>query len=182
MLIVFIKKRMVLNSIKIGIVVAATAVTALTGPTQFIVSDTTEIRNPERIQVNTPPCLQMYKHIKAYADTFDIPLRYAFGIARIETGYLGPMHWRYNPEQISSAGALGPMQVMLSTARGINKDNVTRHQLRTDIEYNVRTSMKLLRRLYNLRGNWKLVFGEYNTGRPCVNGYAIKVSNHKLNW
>jgi len=54
--------------------------------------------------------------------------------------------------------------------------------LRTDIEYNVKTSMKLLRRLYKIHGDWKLVFGAYNTGRPCVNGYAHKVYNHQLDW
>jgi soluble lytic murein transglycosylase-like protein len=174
---------MVLNSIKVGVVVGALAVTT------FAVTDTTSpptqdsvVRNPERIDVASPPCLQMYKYIKAYADTFDIPLRYAFGIARTETGYTGPMHWRYRPDQTSCAGAVGPMQVMVATARYINKDDVSKERLRTDIKYNVRTSMKLLRRLYNLRGNWKVVFGEYNTGRPCINGYAHKVYNHQLNW
>jgi soluble lytic murein transglycosylase-like protein len=92
------------------------------------------------------------------------------------------MHWRYRPDQTSSAGAVGPMQVMVATARYINKDDVSKERLRTDIKYNVRTSMKLLRRLYNLRGDWKVVFGEYNTGRPCVNGYAHKVYNHQLDW
>jgi soluble lytic murein transglycosylase-like protein len=124
----------------------------------------------------------MYKYIKAYADTFDIPLRFAFGIAKVETGYKGPLHWRYRPAQTSSAGAVGPMQVMVATARGLNKDNVTKDRLRTDIEYNVKTSMKLLRRLYKIHGDWKLVFGAYNTGRPCVNGYAHKVYNHQLDW
>jgi soluble lytic murein transglycosylase-like protein len=59
---------------------------------------------------------------------------------------------------------------------------VSKEKLRTDIKYNVYTSMKLLRKLYDLRGNWKLVFGEYNTGRPCVNGYAERVYNYKINW
>ena len=112
--------------------------------TTFAVTDTTSppqqdsvIRNPERIDVASPPCLQMYKYIKAYADTFDIPLRFAFGIARVETGYTGPMQWRYQPAQTSCAGAVGPMQVMVATARYINKDDVTKERLRTDIKYNV---------------------------------------------
>jgi soluble lytic murein transglycosylase-like protein len=74
------------------------------------------------------------------------------------------------------------MQVMVSTARYINKDHCSKQKLLTDIRYNVYTSMKLLRRLYDLRGNWKLVFGEYNTGRPCVNGYANKVANYDFDW
>jgi len=182
MLIVYIKKQMLVNSIKIGVVVGALAVTTFAVTDDSIITQDEVTRMPEKINDRTPPCLQMYNYIKQYADTFDIPLRFAFGIAHTETGYNGPLHWRYNPAQISSAGAVGPMQVMVATARYINKDAVTKETLRTDIEYNVRTSMKLLRRLYNLRGDWKTVFGEYNTGRPCINGYAHKVYNHRLNW
>ena len=140
------------------------------------------VRIPESIDQASPPCLQMYNYIRAYADTFDIPLRYAFGIANTETSYKGPFHWKYNPAQTSCAGAVGPMQVMVSTARWINKDNVSKEKLRTDIKYNVYTSMKLLRKLFIKNRDWKLAFGEYNTGRPCVNGYAIKVYNYKPNW
>ena len=74
------------------------------------------------------------------------------------------------------------MQVMVSTARWINKDDVSQNKLMNDIEYNVYTSMKLLRILYDKRKDWKLVFGEYNTGRPCVNGYAEKVYRYQLDW
>ena len=134
------------------------------------------------IDQNTPPCLQMYNYIKAYADTFDIPLNYAFGIAKAETGYNGPFHWKYNPQQTSSTGAEGPMQILLSTARYLNNDNVSRTQLRTDLKYNIRTSMGYLRRLYNRYKSWPIVFGYYNTGYPRVNDYALRVVNHKLNW
>jgi soluble lytic murein transglycosylase-like protein len=172
-----------ISNIKIGIVAGAVIATALTvtevepkQPTQQ------EVRVPNSIDQGSPPSLQMYKYIKAYADTFDIPTRYAFGIAYAETRYNGPFHWKYNPAQTSCAGAVGPMQVMVSTARWINKDNISKERLKTDIKYNVYTSMKLLRILYNRRKNWKLVFGEYNTGRPCVNGYAERVFNHKITW
>ena len=139
-------------------------------------------RIPESIDQNSPPCVQMYTYIEQYADSFNIPKKYAYGIAKAETGYNGPFHWKYNHAQGSSAGALGPMQIMLETARRNNKDNVSPKRLRNDIEYNVRTSMKLLRKLYNKYKNWKIVFGCYNTGRPCINGYAEKVYSHKLNW
>ena len=140
------------------------------------------VRIPESIDQASPPCLQMYNYITAYADTFNIPLHYAFGIANTETSYRGPFHWNYNPALTSCAGAVGPMQVMVSTARWINKDNVSKERLRTDVKYNVYTSMKLLRKLFIKNRDWKLAFGEYNTGRPCVNGYAIKVYNYKPNW
>ena len=140
------------------------------------------LRGMSPVKSTDPPCLQMYFYIEKYADSFNIPKRYAYGIAFAETRYKGPFHWKYNHAQTSCVGAEGPMQIMLSTAHGNNKDNVSRERLRTDIEYNVRTSMKLLRKLHNIYGNWKLVFGCYNTGRPCVNGYAENVYNHKINW
>jgi len=181
MLTVLVKKSMLVNSLKIGIAVGALAVAALTvtTPERDTLSD---VRIPDSIDQNSPVSLQMYNYIKQYADTFDIPLRYAFGIANTETGYRGPFHWKYNPAQTSCAGAVGPMQVMVSTARWINKDNVSKEKLRTDIEYNIYTSMKLLRKLFNKNGDWKTVFGEYNTGRPCINGYAHKVYNYQPNW
>jgi soluble lytic murein transglycosylase-like protein len=172
---------MLVNSIKIGLVVGAFAVTTLT-VTDPEIPQIQEARIPESIDQGSPPCIQLYHYIKEYADTFDIPLRYAFGVAYAETRYGGPFHWRYNPAQTSSAGAVGPMQVMVPTARYINRDRVSKDYLRTNIKYNVYTSMKLLRRLYNLRGNWKLVFGEYNTGRPCINAYAERVYNHQIDW
>ena len=171
---------MLVNSIKIGIAVGALAVAAVSVPEPETLKQSNEVRIPDRIDKASPPSLQMYKYIKAYADTFDIPIRYAFGVANTETGYKGPFHWRYNPAQTSSAGALGPMQILLSTARYINKDNVSRETLKTDIEYNVRTGLKYLRRLHNIYGRWDLVFGYYNTGYPQVNGYARKVLNYKM--
>ena len=183
MLTVLVKKPMLVNSIKIGIAVGALAVAALTvTDPEFNQDSFDKVRIPDSIDQSAPVSLQMYNCIKQYADTFDIPLKYAFGIANTETGYTGPFHWSYNPAQTSSAGAVGPMQVMVSTARWINKDNVSKERLKTDIKYNVYTSMKLLRILFDKNGDWKTVFGEYNTGRPCINGYSHKVYNYKPDW
>jgi soluble lytic murein transglycosylase-like protein len=134
--------------------------------------------------VNTdPPCLQMYYYIEQYTDSFNIPKDYAYGIAYAETRYNGPFHWKYNPKQTSSVGAVGPMQVMPSTAAYINGvGKVSISKLKSDIAYNIMTSMKLLRRLHDKYGDWKTVFGAYNTGRPCINRYALNVYNYKPNW
>lgn len=173
-----------LSNIKIGVAVGSLIFAAFTVtlPEDSRPQAQPEVRVPASIDQASPPCLQLYKYIKQYADSFDIPTRYAFGIANAETAYKGPFHWNYRPNQTSCAGAVGPMQVMVSTARYLNKDNVSKEKLKTDIRYNVYTSMKLLRRLYNLRKDWKLVFGEYNTGRPCVNGYARKVASYSYDW
>ena len=173
-----------LSNVKIGLAAGTLLFAAITvtQPDLETTPDEQVVRIPKSIDQSAPPCLQMYRYIKQYADSFDIPVRYAFGIANAETSYKGPFHWKYKPNQESCAGAVGPMQVMVSTARYINKDNVSRERLMTDIRYNVYTSMKLLRRLYDLRKDWKLVFGEYNTGRPCVNGYAMKVVSYNYDW
>ena len=161
--------------------VGAVAVTTFT-VTEPEVKAAQEARIPNSIDQGSPPSLQMYRYIKAYADTFNIPLNYAFGIAHAETRYCGPFHWKYNHAQTSSTGAEGPMQILLSTARYLNKDNVSRERLRTDIEYNIKTSMYYLRRLYNRYKNWPIVFGCYNTGYPRVNDYARRVVNFKIDW
>ena len=171
-----------MNSLKFLAVATIGLVVMVSMTDDKMEEETYTLRDMEPVSSTDPPCIQMYYYIEQYADSFNIPKRYAYGIAKAETGYRGPFHWRYNPAQTSCVGAVGPMQVMLATARFINKDGVSRDKLKTDIQYNVFTSMKLLRRLYNKYGNWRTVFGAYNTGRPCVNGYAHKVYNHKLKW
>ena len=148
-------------------------------------ADSTQTNLPSLNQPLThkdPPCLQMYYHIERYADSFRIPKRFAYGIAYSETRYEGPFHWEYNHAKSSGSGAYGPMQILLSTAYSVNRERVTVHKLRNDIGYNVMTSMKLLRKLHNKYRDWKTTFGAYNCGYPCVNGYAIKIYNHKIQW
>jgi soluble lytic murein transglycosylase-like protein len=136
----------------------------------------------KHIESTDPPCLQMYYFIELYADSFNIPKKYAYGIAHAETGYDGPFDWRYDHKQTSSVNAVGPMQVMLATARWVNKDEVSINKLKVDIRYNVRTSMKLLSMLYGKYHDWKSVFCAYNTGKPGINAYAVKVHSYEPSW
>jgi soluble lytic murein transglycosylase-like protein len=129
-----------------------------------------------------PPSIQMYYYIEKYSQKYKIPRNYAYGIAHKETQYGGPFDWDYKPAQTSHSGAVGPMQVMVSTSKFINKETVTKEKLRTDIRYNVRTSMKTLRYLKNQYGDWKTALGCYNTGRPTVNQYALNVYNYQPKW
>lgn len=139
--------------------------------------------NDSILKKDYPASMRMYDAITKYADMYNIPKKYAFGIAYMETTYQGPYDWKYNHKRKSSAGAVGPMQIMPATAKMMWKGRkFTKKQLMTDIEFNVETSMKLLRHLHDRYGNWKKVFGCYNTGKPIINKYAIKVYNHKMNW
>lgn len=139
----------------------------------------------KKIERTDPACLQLYYYIEQYADSFNIPRKYAFGIANVETSYNGPFDWDYNHARTSSAGAVGPMQIMPMTDAFINHCEVTKSsvkRLKTDIEYNVKTSMKLLRWLHDKYGDWKVVFGWYNTGRPVINEYAVRVYRYQPKW
>lgn len=131
---------------------------------------------------NNVPSIELYYAILKYSKEFDIPTDYAFGIAYVETGYQGPLDFDYDHRQISSVGALGPMQVMPSTANWINKTKVDKETVLNDIDFNVRTSMKLLRQLKDKYNSWLIVFGYYNTGYPVINDYARKVYNKQYTW
>jgi soluble lytic murein transglycosylase-like protein len=133
----------------------------------------------------SPNSLKMFHFIEKYSEEYDIPKYIAYNIAFKETRYQGPFHWKYVPYQTSSVGALGPMQVMLATSEYINKEKVSPERLKTDLEYNIRTSMKLLNRLYKKYNDWSLVCGAYNTGRPMINSYATFCAtnkDYKSNW
>ena len=140
-----------------------------------------EIPPSTEITVNSAPCLQMFNSIEKYSDLYNIPRDYAYGIAYAETRYEGPFQWKYKHTQTSTAGALGPMQLMYATAKGLFPEkSFTRQELMEDIDFNVHCSMKLLRKMYDKYKDWKIVFGCYNTGKPMVNDYAVRVYNYKL--
>jgi len=98
---------------------------------------------------------------------------------------VGPFDWKYKPNQSSSAGAVGPMQVMPATANYIQNKKISKNNLKNNVELNIQTSMKLLHKLHKQYSNWKLVCGAYNTGRPIVNSYAtfcVNNTNYRNNW
>jgi soluble lytic murein transglycosylase-like protein len=163
--------------ILLGVVVLAIASTT-TAP----VDPEVYVEYSEETISSAPPSVQMYHYIRKYAREYDIPEEYAFSVAYQETGYRGPLHFTYQPNQTSFAGAKGAMQIMPATAAFIQGKRVSDRQLLHDIELNVLISMKLLRRLKRQYKDWGLAFGAYNTGRPCVNEYARKVLNQHYNW
>ena len=132
--------------------------------------------------INSSPSIQMYFYIKKYAKKFSIPESYAFSLAYQETRYGGPLDLNYNHKQQSCAGALGPMQIMPSTAVLIYGKYVPKTKLMSDINLNVMISMKLLRVLHDKYNDWGLVFGAYNTGKPCVNDYARNILSRQYIW
>lgn len=133
----------------------------------------------------SPPCIKTYYLIEKYSKRYNIPKYIAYNIAYKETNYKGPFDWTYNPFVSSSAGAHGAMQIMLSTANFVNDTITKKVFLKKNLEYNISTSMKLLRKLHNQYHNWGKVCGCYNTGRPIINDYAkfcMKNKKYKKRW
>jgi soluble lytic murein transglycosylase-like protein len=142
-----------------------------------------DIESLDSIEVlSYEPRIQMYYFIKKYSKEFNIPEEYAFSLAYQETRYGGPFDTLYKHSLTSRAGALGPMQIMPSTAKLICGKPIPKLTLKNDVKLNVFISMKLLRRLHDRYKNWGLVFGAYNTGRPCVNKYAKRILKKQLKW
>ena len=140
----------------------------------------TGILGNNKDEIFCPPCVQMYNSIEKYSTKYNIPKDFAYGIAYNETRYEGPLHWKYEHAKISSAGAVGPMQIMYPTAKFLFPErNFTTSDLKTNIDFNVECSMKLLRYLHDTYHDWKTVFGAYNTGSPMINDYALQVYNFK---
>lgn len=129
--------------------------------------------------------LSMYDNLEKYSEMYGIPKYIFYNIAFLETTYRGPFDWGYNPSRTSCVGALGPMQVMPSTAKLIHKKPIPNETLKNNIEFNVRTSAILLKKLYEKYKDWSIVCGCYNTGKPIVNGYARFCTSNKdyqKNW
>jgi soluble lytic murein transglycosylase-like protein len=137
------------------------------------------------LKSNSPVSLRTYYLIEKYSDEYRIPKHIAYNIAFLETSYQGPFDWTYNPFLTSSEGAVGPMQVMVNTAKYVNKTDVTKTRLKNDLELNISTSMKYLNQLHKRYKNWGLTCGYYNTGCPKINKYAsfcIKNKDYTKNW
>lgn len=156
----------------------------------YVDSETPEVTDEIELGKNkglitSPTSLRMYELIEKFSTKYKIPKHIAYNVAFKETRYQGPFHWNYNPSQVSCVGALGPMQIMPSTARLVQKKNVSNDVLKNDIKVNTEISMKLLSILYEQYKDWTIVCGCYNTGRPIVNGYALFCSNtknYRKNW
>ncbi len=137
---------------------------------------------PEEEIVNSAPAIQMYFYIKKYSKEYGVPEAYAFAIAYQETRYMGPLDLGYSPDITSSSGAVGPMQIIPRYAHKFAGKIVTPNELKMNIELNVKVSMGMLRKWYDVYKDWGLAAGAYNTGSPTINGYARSVINKEYYW
>ena len=123
--------------------------------------------------------LQMYESIEHWSDSFNIPKHIAYNVAWLETRYQGPFHFDYNPYQKSSAGAVGPMQIITRWAKPYVRKRLSEKELKTNIDLNVKISMQMLRKWYSIHHDWTLACGAYNSGSPIRNDYAVYATTNK---
>jgi soluble lytic murein transglycosylase len=104
-----------------------------------------------------------------YSKEHGVPVELAFSIAREESSF--------NPRIESWANAIGMMQLLLSTAKGVAKGlnlNVTPQTLR-QAGLNVRLGTRFLGKLLKrFKGNTFLAAAGYNAGGGRVNGWLKK--------
>lgn len=132
--------------------------------------------------INTSNSIKMYQAIEKYSEMYNVPKYIAYNVAYRETRYKGPFHWDYKHYQESFAGAIGPMQIMLATARSpiySMGEEITREELMNNIDLNVKISMRILSSDFEKTGNWELTCGKYNTGKLIINDYARYCANNK---
>lgn len=145
----------------------------------FSIKQTVSKSNIEYSQSSMVSSICMYESIKKYALEYDIPEHIAFNVAYLETGYRGPLHFGYSPDQVSRGGALGPMQVLPKTANFISTNKISRDELLNNIDMNVCISLRYLKYLHDEFGSWPVALGFYNTGTPSINQYSKYCTNNK---
>jgi len=133
----------------------------------------------EEYNNKTATSLEIYKSIKKYSRQYNVPDYIMFNMAFKETSYRGPFHWNYNSQRISSTGALGPMQIIKSTADWVTGEKIEKQELLTNTDLNVQISAKYLNMLYKRYKDWNLVCGYYNTGYKKTNDYSNYCVNNK---
>ena len=123
--------------------------------------------------------LQMYESIEHWSDSFSIPKHIAYNVAYLETRYQGPFDFDYEHRKTSSAGAVGPMQIITRWAQPYVRKHITAKELRNNIDLNVMISMKMLHKWYSIHHDWTLACGAYNSGQPIRNEYAVYATTNK---
>jgi len=87
--------------------------------------------------------------VAAAAAAYDVPIDLALALAKQESGY--------NQNRVSSAGAIGVMQLMPATAAELGVDP-------HDEDQNIDGGMRYLRQMFDRFGNWNQAVAAYNAG------------------
>lgn len=97
-----------------------------------------------------------------------------------ELKYLAVIESQLKPTSVSWAGAVGPWQLMPSTARLLGLKVSHKHDERMNYYKSTQAAAKYLRDLYNEFGDWLLVIAAYNGGTAHV--YSAMRKSHSQNF
>ena len=107
---------------------------------------------------------QYAEYIKTYSEKYGVPEQIILAVIKTESGF--------ESDAVSSAGAVGIMQIMPKTFDWITRD-ILSENLDTGLLYSPETNIKygtyLLSYLYNEYGIWETCFAAYNAGIGNVN-------------
>ncbi len=102
-------------------------------------------------------------YVEAYAEQYELPPHLVYAVIRAESAF--------DSGAVSSAGAVGLMQLMPDTFRWLS-DEMLGEQLADgmirDPETNIRYGCYYLRRLYDRYGDWGTALAAYNAGPTRV--------------
>jgi membrane-bound lytic murein transglycosylase D len=101
----------------------------------------------------------------------------SYGLPR-ELKYLAVIESQLKPNSVSWAGAVGPWQLMPTTARVLGLKVTRRYDERTNYYKSTRAAAKYLRDLYNELGDWLLVIAAYNGGTAHVYNAMRRSGSH----
>lgn len=172
------------SSIDTGITVSKNNIITQPITDKYCTVELTEIKEEFDINIAmneyiklAPKSYQIWYHTKYYLKEYtNVPIKMAANILRQETGFRGPLDYRYNPHQTSYVGAEGPYQIMPKTGVWISGQQVTSLDLRYDMKLNSYIGIKYLSSLINQYG-YIYAAGVYNTGYKKINEYAVNAVN-----
>jgi membrane-bound lytic murein transglycosylase D len=98
----------------------------------------------------------------------------------VELKYLAVVESELNSKAVSRVGAVGPWQLMPSTARDLSLKIKGRYDERTHYYKSTVAAAKYLRDLYHEFGDWLLVLAAYNSGPGKVLSAIKKSGSHNF--
>ncbi|MBR2622230.1 MAG: lytic transglycosylase domain-containing protein [Clostridia bacterium] len=105
-------------------------------------------------------------YVERYAKQYNVPENLIYAVIRTESDF--------KPDAVSSAGAVGLMQIMPSTFRWLSDDMLgedLEDGMLYDPETNIRYGVYYLRRLYDRYNDWPTACAAYNAGSGRVDGW-----------
>jgi len=83
--------------------------------------------------------------------------------------YLSVIESNLNLKLVSSAGAVGPWQLMNDEAHSFGLKVSGKYDERSNLKKSTEVAAQILKKLYSRFGDWLLVIAAYNAGAGCVN-------------